>query len=86
MKARDMLESFGGTSIPRIMFAELDEATQKELCNLAFEPTCMLERGDVEGAVHAIKALELEGDLMVAFWSLFDSKQRAAMKKVWSNS
>lgn len=80
MKARAMLES---TSVPRIIFSGLDEATQQELCDLAFEPTCMIERGDVEGAVQAIKALELEGDLMIAFWSLFDSRQRAAMKKAW---
>lgn len=78
MKASRMLEP---TSVPRLVFDALDKVTQQELCDLAFEPTCMLDRGDVEGAVQAIKKLGLEGDLMVAFWSLFDSRQRAAMKK-----
>ena len=82
MKARAMLES---TSVPCLTFTGLDEATQQELCDLAFESICMLERGDVEGAVQAIKALALEADLMVAFWSLFDSRQRAAMKKIWQD-
>lgn len=68
-------------SVAREAFDALDEEDQVALRDAAMDPISMLHKGDVEGAYESIVALELDNDTMTAFWSLFDSKQRAALKK-----
>lgn len=72
-------------SVAREVFDALPEADQIVLRDAAMEPIAMLHGGDVAGAVEAIDALELDNDTQIAFWSLFDSKERSAIKKFKDN-
>ena len=65
-------------------FKYVDPDVRAGLVELSTEPLIMLERGDIEGAVKHIQWLRLDGDELQLFWSLFDSSQRSAMKKVWA--
>jgi hypothetical protein len=68
-------------SVAKEAFDALPEADQVALRDAAMEPISMLHNGDVRGALESIAALELDNDTMTAFWSLFSSKERAALKK-----
>ena len=68
-------------SVAREAFDALPEADQVALRDAAMDPISMLHKGDVAGALESIAALKLDNDMMTAFWSLFDSKERAALKK-----
>lgn len=72
-------------SVARDVFDALPEEDQTALRDAAMEPLHMLTNGDVAGAVEAIDALELDNDTTIAFWSLFDSKERSAIKKFKDN-
>lgn len=73
-------------SVAKSEFDGLGADEQSWIRNLAMSPLALLHKDDVAGAVNeleVIKENELEGDatLFTALWSLFDSKQRAAIKK-----
>lgn len=51
------------------------------LTDLAGEVMSLMNRGDFQGAVEHIEEQGLDGDQKTAFWTRFDSKQRAALKK-----
>ena len=60
-----------------------DALTPKEqnmLADLHLAASEYLEQGDVESAVNLIDEADLNVDLKVPFWAMFDSKQRRAMK------
>jgi hypothetical protein len=60
----------------------LDEAMQRRLQGLVDECRVVIEEGNPEKAVRLIEEENLDADQKVALWSRFDSKERAAMKKV----
>lgn len=60
-------------------FDKLPEEDQTMLRDIAMSAIAYLAKNQVADAVDYIEAQEL-GDLKVPLWSLFDSKQRAAMK------
>ena len=68
-------------SVAREAFDALQEEDQNALRDAAMEPIGMIHKGDVQGAYEAIQAIGFDNDTMVAFWSLFDSKERSALKK-----
>lgn len=68
-------------SVAREAFDALPEEDQTALRDAAMEPIAMLHQGDVAGAYDAIQAIGFDNDTMVPFWSLFDSKERSALKK-----
>jgi hypothetical protein len=67
--------------VSQVAWEALSEAEQADFETLAMDAKTMLNRGDVEGAYDHIEALEMEADHKAAFWYLFDSKQRSALKK-----
>jgi len=60
-------------------FDSLNEEDQAALRDIAMEAIAYLAKDQVGDAVDYIESQDL-GDLKVPLWSLFDSKQRAAMK------
>jgi hypothetical protein len=68
-------------SVAREAFDALSEEDQTALRDAAMEPISMIHKNDVQGAYEAIVAIGLDNDDMVPFWSLFDSKERSALKK-----
>ena len=60
-------------------FDSLNEEDQAALRDIAMEAIAYLAKDQVGEAVDYIESQDL-GDLKVPLWSLFDSKQRAAMK------
>ena len=60
-------------------FDKLPEEDQTMLRDIAMSAIAYLAKNQVADAVDYIEAQEL-GDLKVPLWSLFDSKQRSAMK------
>lgn len=63
------------------VFSKLPEEEQNELRSFGVQVISLLSKDDVAGAVEYINMLDLDGDSKTAFWSLLDSKQRAAIKK-----
>ena len=67
--------------ITKDTFDKLEFADQEMLREIAMESIVYLSRGQVGEAVDYMAQCELDADLKTALWSLFDSKQRAAMTK-----
>ena len=59
---------------------------QTYLHDLANEVRLLLSRDDAQGAADHLAAANLDGDEKVAIWTRFDSKERAALKKVGKNA
>ena len=68
-------------SITKDEFDKLPPEQQEELRSLAVTPLALLAKGDVAEASKYIKELGLEATLQTAFWFLFDSPYRTALKK-----
>ena len=68
-------------SVTQVAWEALTEAEQADFETLAMDAKTMLNKGDVEGAFNHIEDLDMEADHKAAFWYLFDSKQRSALKK-----
>lgn len=84
----DALEATTGKEAPssakpvtKDAFDNLDTETQEWLRNIAMNAIAFIVKGEVAEAVEYIESEQL-GDLKVALWSLFDSKQRSAMKAI----
>ena len=85
----DALDAVTGAEVPKsakpvakATFDDMDADTQKFLATLA---DCVRNEFNQRGPEAAVKLLEeqgLDADLKVAMWSLFDSKERSAMKSV----
>jgi len=69
------------TPITVDVFNSMSPEDQEMLRNAAMPALSMLAKDDLEGAVDWIKELDLDPDHKTAFWSLFETKQRAAIKK-----
>jgi hypothetical protein len=69
------------TPITVDVFNSMSLEDQEMLRNAAMPALSMLAKDDLEGAVDWIKELDLDSDHKTAFWSLFETKQRAAIKK-----
>jgi hypothetical protein len=68
-------------SIAVDVFSKISDQGQNELRSYAADVILLLHKNDVEGAVEYINTLGLDADEKTAFWSLLDSKQKAAIKK-----
>jgi len=68
-------------SVSKETFDELSFDVQEDLRNIAMEVIFLLNKDDVEGAFAYIQMQELDADLRVGLNALFDSKQRAMLKK-----
>ena len=84
----DALEATTGKEAPasakpvtKDAFDNLDAETQEWLRGIAMNAIAFIVKGEVAEAVEYIEYEQL-GDLKVALWSLFDSKQRSAMKAI----
>lgn len=62
------------------VFESLDMEEQKYLREVALHVIGLLDNSNPKGAVRHIQSLKLDADERVALNTLFDSKQRAAMK------
>jgi hypothetical protein len=68
-------------SIAVDVFSKLSEEEQNEIRTYGVDVISLLSKNDIEGAVEYIKMLDFDADTKTAFWSLLDSKQKAAIKK-----
>jgi len=68
-------------SISKDEFDKLSEKEQDELRSLAITPKSLLAKGDIEGAVKYIEDLGLEPSIKAAYWYLFESSERTAIRK-----
>lgn len=68
-------------SVARAEFDNMDEEEQKYLRGIAESVKTVFYADGVEQAVKELSSHNLDSDEKVAVWSLFDSKERAAIKK-----
>jgi hypothetical protein len=68
-------------SITKDEWDKLSPADQEELRSYAVTPLALLAKGEVAEASKYIKELGLEATMQTAFWSLFESSHRSALKK-----
>ncbi len=68
-------------SVTKDEWDKLSPTDQEELRSLAITPIALLAKGEVAEASKYIKDLALEATMQTAFWYLFDSSQRGALKK-----
>lgn len=68
-------------SVSQDTFDKMDLEAQQFLRDIAMEAFPFFASGDIEGAVSLLQSKKLDADEKVAINSLFDSKQRSAMKK-----
>jgi hypothetical protein len=68
-------------SISQHEWEKLSPPEQEELRSLAVAPIALLAKGAVADASEYIKEIDLEPTMKTAFWYLFDSTQRSALKK-----
>lgn len=71
-------------SIARAEFDGLSEDIQERLQGVARAVAGLLMVSDVPGAVELIEHENMDADKKTALWSLFDSKQRSAIKAYWA--
>jgi len=67
--------------ITRDVFDNLTEEDQERLRSLAINVKTYINQNKLEDAVLYKKSLELDADSDTAFWSLFSSKERSALKE-----
>jgi hypothetical protein len=68
-------------SITQDEWDKLSPKDQNELRSHAVTPLALLAKGEIAEASRHIKELGLEPTMQTAFWFLFDSSQRSALKK-----
>jgi len=64
------------------VFQSMSAEDQEVIRSIGVEAISLLTKNDVQGAVDYINELGLDADSKTALWSLFDSKQRSAIKKL----
>ena len=79
--AIDSSEPVSAKPITVDVFQSMSEEDQETIRSIGVEAISLLTKNDVQGAVDYINELDLDADSKTALWSLFDSKQRSAIKK-----
>jgi hypothetical protein len=84
----DALDATTGSEAPKSakpitkdVFDNLTEEDQERLRSFAANVKTYINQNKLEDAVLYKKSLELDADSDTAFWSLFDSKERSALKQ-----
>jgi hypothetical protein len=84
----DALDATTGSDAPKSakpitkdVFDNLAEEDQERLRSFAANVKTYINQNKLEDAVLYKKSLELDADSDTAFWSLFDSKERSALKQ-----
>jgi hypothetical protein len=80
--AIDSSEPVSAKPITVDVFQSMSVEDQEVIRSIGVEAISLLTKNDVQGAVDYINELGLDADSKTALWSLFDSKQRAAIKKL----
>ena len=68
-------------SVAKDTMDEMSEDVKTYLSAIAYEIKRLITVGDVPAAVLRLEKEKLDADKKVAIWSLFDSKERSAIKK-----
>lgn len=79
--AIDSSEPVSAKPITVDVFQSMSEEDQETIRSIGVEAISLLAKNDIQGAVDYINELNLDADSKTALWSLFDSKQRSAIKK-----
>jgi len=79
--AIDSSEPVSAKPITVDVFQSMSAEDQEVIRSIGVEAISLLTKNDVQGAVDYINELDLDADSKTALWSLFDSKQRSAIKK-----
>jgi len=79
--AIDSSEPVSAKPITVDVFQSMSAEDQETIRSIGVEAISLLAKNDIEGAVDYINGLDLDADSKTALWSLFDSKQRSAIKK-----
>jgi len=80
----DAIDSSEPVSVKPItvdVFQSVSAEDQETIRSIGVEAISLLAKNDIAGAVDYINELGLDADSKTALWSLFDSKQRSAIKK-----
>ena len=77
----DSSEPVSAKPITVDVFQSMSEEDQETIRSIGVIAIGFLAKNDIEGAVDYINGLDLDADSKTALWSLFDSKQRSAIKK-----
>ena len=80
--AIDSSEPVSAKPITVDVFQSMSAEDQETIRSIGVEAISLLAKNDIEGAVDYINGLDLDADSKTALWSLFDSKQRSAIKKL----
>lgn len=80
--AIDSSEPVSAKPITVDVFQSMSVEDQEVIRSIGVEAISLLTKNDVQGAVDYINELGLDADSKTALWSLFDSKQRSAIKKL----
>jgi hypothetical protein len=80
--AIDSSEPMSAKPITVDVFQSMSAEDQETIRSIGVEAISLLTKNDVQGAVDYINELGLDADSKTALWSLFDSKQRSAIKKL----
>ena len=79
--AIDSSEPVSAKPITVDVFQSMSAEDQEVIRSIGVDAISLLAKNDIEGAVDYINELGLDADSKTALWSLFDSKQRSAIKK-----
>ena len=77
----DSSEPVSAKPITVDVFQSMSEEDQEAIRSIGVDAISLLAKNDIQGAVDYINELGLDADSKTALWSLFDSKQRSAIKK-----
>jgi len=77
----DSSEPVSAKPITVDVFQSMSEEDQETIRSIGVVVIGFLAKNDVQSAVDFINELDLDADSKTALWSLFDSKQRSAIKK-----
>ena len=79
--AIDSSEPVSAKPITVDVFQSMSEEDQETIRSIGVVVIGFLAKNDVQSAVDFINELDLDADSKTALWSLFDSRQRSAIKK-----
>jgi len=79
--AIDSSEPVSAKPITVDVFQSMPAEDQEVIRSIGVDAISLLAKNDIQGAVDYINELGLDADSKTALWSLFDSKQRSAIKK-----
>ena len=77
----DSSEPVSAKPITVDVFQSMSAEDQEVIRSIGVDAISLLAKNDIQGAVDYINELGLDADSKTALWSLFDSKQRSAIKK-----